>query len=322
MALATVIADGTVANAKTANPKIQGVVYYLNESFRAAKLKLIVTPQVLATDLDGTLIPLDGNAQNVQDLRLIDEQLSLTGMKMLFVTGRHLASIINVMAEKGLPQPDWIIGDVGTSIYRPEISKATSEPNAPATPCAVASNYVLEDEYVEHLQELVGDFGVARLADCLKSIGDLRLQEPEKQTRFKLSYYVDHARSSTAMQLIEQRLGETRAPYSVVASRDPFNDVGLIDLLPHQVTKAYAMDWWAEQQSIDRLAILYAGDSGNDSAVFAAGYRSIVVANAAPEVLHAARAAHAQAGWSNRLFAAPAPATSGLLAGLKHYCSL
>lgn len=276
-------------------------------------------PQVLATDLDGTLIPLDGNAQNVRDLRQIDEQLTLAGMQMLFVTGRHLASIMGVMLKKSLPQPDWIIGDVGTSIYRRALSQATSDSHALAPSPTTVGSYTLDGNYVAHLQELVGDFCVARLADCLQSIDDISLQEPEKQTRFKLSYYVDHDHSTVAMQRIEQRLVETRAPYTVVASRDPFTGDGLIDLLPRQVTKAHAIGWWAEQQSIDRTAILYAGDSGNDAAVFAAGYRSIIVANAAPEVLQAARDAHAQAGWSNRLFAAPTPATSGVLAGLKHY---
>lgn len=277
-------------------------------------------PQVLATDLDGTLIPLDGNAQNVRDLRQIGEHLSQSGMQMLYVTGRHLSSVLGVMTGKRLPQPDWIIGDVGTSIYRREISRESSPFGLPTTSTDTVNSYTLDGKYVEHLQELIGDFSVARLADCLKPIGDLRLQEPEKQTPFKLSYYIDHAVCPAATQQIEQRLVETQAPYTVVASRDPFNGDGLIDFLPRQVTKAYAIAWWAVQQAIDCQAILYAGDSGNDSAVFAAGYRSIIVSNAAPEVLQAAQAAHARSGWTDRLFAAPAPATSGVLAGLKHYC--
>ncbi len=289
-------------------------------SSATTKQKRIVIPKVLATDLDGTLIPLDGNEQNVRDLPKIDEQLSLAGMQMLYVTGRHLASIMGVMLEKNLPQPDWIIGDVGTSIYRREVFNATIDSNVAASPQDAVGTYSLDADYAAHLHGLVREFSVTRLADCLQSIDDLRPQEPEKQTRFKLSYYVDHARSSVASQRIDQRLAETRAPYSVVASRDPFTGDGLIDLLPKQVSKAHAIGWWAEQQSLDRTAILYAGDSGNDSAVFAAGYRSIIVANAAPEVLQAAQAAHAQAGWSNRLFAAPTPATSGVLDGLKHYC--
>ncbi|MEO8268410.1 MAG: HAD-IIB family hydrolase [Aureliella sp.] len=278
-----------------------------------------MTPQVLATDLDGTLIPLDGNAQNVNDLIRISEHLSQCGMQMLYVTGRHLASIQGVMQEMSLPQPDWIIGDVGTSIYRREVPKEAGHYIAPATSSETINSYTLDSSYVSHLHDLVGDFTVDRLAAGLESIGELRRQEPEKQTRFKLSYYVAHVRLSVATQQIEQRVVGMQAPYTVVASRDPFNGDGLIDLLPRKVTKAHAIGWWAEQQSIDRQAILYAGDSGNDSAVFAAGYRSIIVANANSEVLQAAQIAHAKEGWNDRIFAAPAPATSGVLSGLKHY---
>lgn len=282
-----------------------------------------MTPQVLATDLDGTLIPLDGNAQNVDDLPKIGEYLARANMELLFVTGRHLASILAVMPRANLPQPAWIVGDVGTSIYRyiepgsVAIGSAAtaSQQMRPASP----ANYPLVDEYAEHLQSIVGDFGVAQLADQLRPIDGLRAQEEEKQSRFKLSYYVDHDVIAEVVRKVAEHLDESRAPYTLVASRDPFTGDGLVDLLPKRVTKAYAINWWAAHNSIDRRAILYAGDSGNDSAVFAAGYRSIIVANADAAVLAAARAAHAQAGWPDRIFAAPAPATSGVLAGLLHY---
>ncbi len=282
-----------------------------------------MTPQLLASDLDGTLIPLDGNAQNMEDLPKIRQHLMRAGMDLLFVTGRHLASILAVMDRARLPQPAWIIGDVGTSIYRyapAESARADSSPaTSPSTLTASPANYPLVDQYAEHLQSILGGFGVAELADQLRSIGGLRPQEEEKQSQFKLSYYVDHDVIADVARRVTQHLLDSSAPYTMVASRDPFTGDGLIDLLPKRVTKAYAINWWAQENSIDRRAILYAGDSGNDAAVFAAGYRSIIVANADAAVLAAARAAHAQAGWSDRLFAAPAPATSGVLAGLQHY---
>ncbi len=277
-------------------------------------------PQVLATDLDGTLIPLDDNPQNERDLRTICERVSQRGMQILFVTGRHLASVQRVMLAKQLPQPDWIIGDVGTSIYRREEGAAARKCSLPANSAGVVGGYSLDQDYAEHLGELLGDFSVDRLAECLGSIRDLRPQEVEKQTRFKHSYYVDRDRSSAAILQIELRLAEAHAPYTVVASHDPFSGDGLIDLLPRQVTKAYAIGWWSERQAVDRRAILYAGDSGNDSAVFAAGYRSIIVSNASADVLQAAQEAHANAGWKDRIYAASKPATSGVLDGLTHFC--
>jgi hydroxymethylpyrimidine pyrophosphatase-like HAD family hydrolase len=290
----------------------------------------MVTPQVLATDLDGTLIPLAGNAQNARDLRELEELLRRTGMQLLYVTGRHLASITAVMSESQLPQPDWIIGDVGTSIYARKLAGHSdvqgvgvdggeAGSGSTSTPLPSSDGYVLVSEYADHLQALVGEYCVDRLAESLQPVGGLRKQEAQKQSRFKLSYYVDSELLTDTARRVEQRLLDSQAPYSMIASRDPFNGDGLIDLLPRQVTKAYAIGWWAAQHCVAHQSILYAGDSGNDSAVFAAGYLSIVVANAAPEVLQAAQAAHARAGWSDRLFGPPAQATSGVLAGVKHF---
>jgi HAD superfamily hydrolase (TIGR01484 family) len=261
-----------------------------------------VKPQALATDLDGTLLPLDGNEQNLKDLWALRDELEHSRLKLLFVTGRHFASVAQIMHQLPLPTPDWIVGDVGTSIY-----------------VRSSSGYELLPDYASQLDAIIGNFTVAKLADALSCIDGLKRQEDEKQSRFKLSYYVDANLLSACVARVADLLERTAAPYSYVSSVDPFNGVGLLDLLPHQVTKAFALDWWSAHAGYPHPAIIYAGDSGNDSAVFASGYRSIVVSNAASAVLSEAQQAHMRAGWENRLFAASLPATSGVLAGLRYY---
>jgi hydroxymethylpyrimidine pyrophosphatase-like HAD family hydrolase len=272
-----------------------------------------MTPTVLATDLDGTLIPLQDNPRNVRDLRVLDEQLRQAAMQLIFVTGRHLASVSTVMAQAQLPVPDWIIADVGTSIYQ-RVPSPAEQPGSATVPA-----YTLCASYADELGGIIGQFTVGQLMQALAPIDSLRLQEAEKQTPFKLSYYVDHQHLLAAKQQIQRCLDDAAAPYSMVSSVDPFSGDGLIDLLPRDVTKAYGIQWWAAQQGIKRQQILYAGDSGNDAAVFAAGFRSIVVGNAAEDVRHAAAQAHAQAGWSDLLYTSQLPATSGVLAGLRHF---
>ncbi len=272
-----------------------------------------MTPTVLATDLDGTLIPLDGNTRNTSDLRELDQQLRQAAMQLVFVTGRHLSSVVDVMRAARLPIPDWIIADVGTSIYQ-RVTIVDDQPTIAST-----SSYALSAGYAAELQALIGTFTVERLSALLSPITSLRLQEAEKQSRFKLSYYVDRAELREVKQHIAQLLHEAQAPYSTVVSVDPFTDDGLVDLLPRNVTKAYGIEWWGREQSIARSQILYAGDSGNDSAVFAAGFRSIVVGNADNAVLQAATQSHAEAGWIDRLYSAELPATSGVLAGVRHF---
>ena len=73
---------------------------------------------VLATDLDGTLIPLDDCSQNQSDLKCLTEKIRELGFLLVFVTGRHISSVQKAITEFSLPLPDWIICDVGTSIFR------------------------------------------------------------------------------------------------------------------------------------------------------------------------------------------------------------
>lgn len=268
-------------------------------------------PLVLATDLDGTLIPLNNDPRNQQDLRVLEEQLRQASVQLVYVTGRHLASVTEVMQRASLPVPEWIIADVGTAIYQRAEEWPGGDRQEPSfVKCAA---------YAAELQELIHQCSVSDLQKLLAPIDELQLQESEKQSAFKLSYYAASARLTTVQTQIATVLKNSGAPYWIVASVDPFTGVGLVDLLPKHVTKAYGIQWWARWQAIEPERIVYAGDSGNDSAVFAAGFRSIVVGNAAPEVRSAAAAAHARAGWNDRLYAAELPATSGVLAGIRHF---
>ena len=262
-------------------------------------------PKVLATDLDGTLIPLDGNGQNVADLERLSRHLNEHQIQLVFVTGRHLASVLGAIDDYRLPCPQWMICDVGTSIYERD----------------EAGEYQLSSGYTDCLAKIAKDCSPTFLIDALRSVSGLRLQEAEKQGLFKLSFYTKGADLRPIAEQVRALLLSLALPYSVVASTDPFTGDGLIDLLPCEVSKAFAIDWWTKQQGLLATDVLYAGDSGNDSAVFAAGYASIVVANASTDVLDHAQQCHAQRGWSERLYAAPFPATSGVLAGLQHFTS-
>ncbi|QEG43850.1 HAD-IIB family hydrolase [Roseimaritima ulvae] len=260
-------------------------------------------PLVLATDLDGTLIPLDDNPQHRRDLSVLQTELQQRKASLVFVTGRHFESVQQAITQYQLPLPQWIICDVGTSLF----ARQPNDDFAPVT------------AYAQHLQQRIEGTTVERLQQHLAAIDGMRLQESEKQGPFKLSYYADAAGLDGIVEQIEARLQTTAAPYRVIASVDPFNNDGLIDLLPRGVSKAHALEFWSQQQDLDRQAILFAGDSGNDVAALTAGYRSIVVGNAADTVVQQVRQTHQSQGWTDRLYVAKAMATSGVLEGLRHY---
>lgn len=259
--------------------------------------------QVLATDLDGTLIPLDNSPDNQQDLATLRAALESPDRVLVFVTGRHIESVEEAIRTYDLPRPDWIICDVGTTICH------VSEDGT----CAV------HHPYADYLATIVGEYTAAKIRKLLTPIEGLTPQEEEKQGRFKISFYAPADQLRQLVTQVEKIIAQHAAPYCVVDSVDPFNGDGLIDLLPRGVSKAHALDWWCERQGHPRHEIVFAGDSGNDYAALVAGYRTIVVANAAQSLVDAVHQAHQEEAWADRLFLATAKATSGVLQGCRHF---
>ncbi len=258
---------------------------------------------VLATDLDGTLIPLDDNQQNQSDLQTLAAELECSGVMLVYVTGRHFESATRAMDEFRLPLPDWLICDVGTSIFQRQASDV----------------FQPVDSYQQHQDQIVASMPISALWERLKSIDGLRPQEQEKQGRFKLSFYANAAKLAGLVDRVGEQLARANAPYSIIHSVDPFTGDGLIDLLPATVSKAHALAWWAQHTTWRTEAIVFAGDSGNDLAAMSAGYRAIVVGNADRQVAQRALQAHRDAGWKNRLYLARGQATSGVLEGCRWF---
>jgi len=256
----------------------------------------------LATDLDGTLIPLDGNEHNRNDLKQLKHLVARSTFDLMYVTGRHFELVADAIEAHQLPLPGWIICDVGTTLLH------WSE-----------EEFRRVDEYRTQLTSIVEAFPVEQLRESLTGLPQLRLQEPEKQGEFKLSYYCDASDLEQAASKIRDRIAREHAPYSLICSTDPFENVGLLDLLPKRVSKAYALEWWTNFTNHDREQVIFAGDSGNDTAALTAGYRSIVVGNARESVKTEVQTAHEMQGTLDRLYLAKNPATSGVLEGCRHF---
>ncbi len=262
-----------------------------------------INSNVLATDLDGTFIPLEGNEQNSVDLITLTGELKEVDAQLVYITGRHLEYGQQAIDEHDLPIPDWFICDVGTSVYQSNNS----------------GTFQLVREYERHLEQIISTLPIANLRELLLPVDGLRLQEPAKQGPFKLSFYADASRLNALVNEINSLLDKHQGPYSIVSSIDPFNGDGLIDLLPKDVSKAHALTWWAERQNVQKEEIIFAGDSGNDLAAMSAGYRTIVVGNADRKIAQQAYLAHQQAGWHNRIYLAQGPATTGVLEGCRWF---
>jgi HAD superfamily hydrolase (TIGR01484 family) len=253
---------------------------------------------ILVTDLDGTLIPLDGNARNVDDLKLLKQKFAAHGVELVFATGRHLASVEQIIEQQQLPMPSFMIADVGTSIYQRR-----------------KNGYELLTGYAEHLMLLVKGISVGALRQQLADISELTAQEDEKQGLYKLSFYVHQSKIKDSLKQIGTKLTEHGSPYQWIDSIDPFNGDGLIDLVPTGVSKVFAIEWLASYLGWSRTQITYAGDSGNDLAPMKIGYRTIVVGNASSAVRDTVTEHFTTNKWDKRLCLANGHATSGVLEG-------
>lgn len=260
-------------------------------------------PHVLATDLDGTFIPLEDSPQQRSDLQVLGDEIGRRGGTLVFVTGRHRESVADAIDEFALPTPDWIICDVGTTILR-RTGQGEFESVA---------------DWAAHQDEIIQSLPMPALRELLADVSGLRMQEPEKQGPFKLSYYADASRLTEIVARVLSELQNADAPYSIIQSVDPFNGDGLIDLLPAAVSKAAALHWWGEYTETSLEHIVFAGDSGNDLAAFCEGFRAIVVGNADRQIARQAYDAHREAGWSDRLYLAQQEATSGVLEGCRWF---
>ncbi len=270
-----------------------GRLFDFDESVRA---------RVLATDLDGTLIPLPDSQANLQDLRTLGDLLREGDHPLIFATGRSFDSTMEAISSHGLPTPDWIVCDVGSAIYRREDDA-----------------YIAYAPYVSHLRDLVQDFDRARIEQRMATLEGLQLQEAVHQQEFKISFLSPPELLEELVSALEKACREEGLPFSPMGCIDPFDNCGLIDILPIGVNKGYALIWLATHADFDPSEVVFSGDSGNDFAALVCGFRATVVSNASQEVRTRVTGEVDRLGYTERVFYATKAATSGVLEGARHH---
>jgi HAD superfamily hydrolase (TIGR01484 family) len=261
-------------------------------------------PAVLATDLDGTLIPMDGNPHQISALRELKLAVQDASIPLIFATGRHLHSVLEAIKAYHLPIPKWLICDVGTSIFEYSSSDNDFVPFLP---------------YKTHLKKTVGDIHRDTVEQIMRSVNDLHLQAPENQTDFKISYTAPTSSLAQSIEDVNLLLEKNSLPYCCMGSIDPFLNCGLVDILPHGVNKAYSLIWLSTHADFPPDALIYAGDSGNDLAALTSGFRAIIVGNATDALTKSCRHSLQSRGLQDRLYVARGHATSGVLEGCQYF---
>jgi len=258
--------------------------------------------RVLATDLDGTLIPLPEYPQNKEDLLALTDALEASGREIVFATGRHYESVLDAISTYALPEPEWMVCDVGSSIMR-----------------KAHSGYQLFSLYEDHLKCGVGQVGRDEVVRLFLGYTELEPQPEACQRPYKVSYFCQVAEVDTLAHTLNEALTERHLPYRCMGSIDPFENVGLLDIMPQGVSKASALLWLATHADFSPQEVVFSGDSGNDYAALVSGFHSILVGNASEELRTKVKKVMEQKYRSHFLYCAENPATSGVREGCIHY---
>ncbi len=224
--------------------------------------------RLICTDLDRTLISngphrISPNAKQYFEQLVQKEHLTLS-----YVTGRHRNSIEQAIVEYHLPIPNYVVADVGTTIYQVD-----------------SNGWHRWESWSKHLaQEWVG-VDRCELIESLIRIPEVSLQEPEKQAEFKLSFYVPmHLDPVSTSADIESILKRFEVRSNLIWSVDEIACVRLLDVIPARANKLHAIRYLMRECSFNLHNTLFAGDSGNDIDVLESDIPAVLVANASSEM--------------------------------------
>ena len=191
---------------------------------------------------------------------------------------------LKVLRDRNIPQPDVLITSMGTEIYyNPDLTK--------------------DDAWTSHIDHR---WNRQRVSKLLRQLPGLTLQEKEKQSRYKISYFYDSTIAPTVEE-IKSILYQNEQTVNVIFSFGQF-----LDIVPVRASKGYAVRWVAEQWDIPLNRILTAGGSGADEDMMRGNTLSVVVANRHKEEL-SNLADVEPVFFSEKQYAA------GILDGINHY---
>lgn len=208
---------------------------------------------VLATDLDGTFLG-GSEASRVRLYDWIDENRGQVGL--IFVTGRDPGFIRNLTRKGDVPRPDYVVGDVGTTI------------------ASVGSDHLLTpiEELETEISAAWGDAG-SRVQAALHRISGLRLQSTG--FRYRVSYDMDPDRFDSAALDIVAEMGLDAL----------LSDNRFLDVLPKGVSKGPSLLRLLTYLGVPNERCLVAGDTLNDLSMLSLGLPSVAVGNSEPALL-------------------------------------
>lgn len=246
---------------------------------------------ILATDLDGTFL---GGSEVERDAlyRWISSHRQDVGL--IFVTGRDPRFIESLCGEF-VPWPDYVVGDVGTTIAEVVAESGEGGNRGPSGKRLVRPIASLE----EPIAALWND-AAPRVHALLERAPGLKLQDTP--FRHRVSYHFDPVQYDAACEHEVRALG-----HDILISDNRF-----LDVLPKGVSKGPSLRRLLAYLSVREASVLVAGDTLNDLSLFETGLRGVAVSNSEPALVRRLDA------WPNT-FRASLPGAAGIAEAIKHF---
>lgn len=242
--------------------------------------------RLFSSDLDGTLA-----GHRAASRRFADFWNSLdaaTRPLLVYNSGRLVNDMIAFGTEEGLPPADLLIGGVGTMLAAEGMSE-------------------LGREYAGFL---AGSYDADRIAALVAPLPDLERQPERYQHERKSSWFLEEASPERLQDLADafNRNGlQVKIVYS--SNRD-------LDILPANADKGNALIWLCRKLGYGLDEVVVAGDTGNDSDMFALdGVRGILPANARNELRE-------RFAGRDHVFEAAGREADGVIQGLRHWMEI
>jgi len=265
---------------------------------------------LLCSDMDRTILPNGVQDESPQARSVFGLLVKRPEIQLAYVSGRDKRLIQKAIAEYDLPLPNYAVGDVGTTIYE-----------------LTGSNWRPWDAWFEEIAKDWNGLDSEDLSGFLTEFKELTRQEPEKQNRYKLSYYANETVDSRGLvDQIQQRLSRQNLRCRIIWSVDEQRSLGLVDVLPQRASKLHAIRYLMDRKGYLKSRVVFCGDSGNDLNVLTSDIQAVLVRNASDEVRREALESVVKNGRAETLYVAKGNFmgmngnyTAGVLEGLAHF---
>lgn len=217
---------------------------------KISKAKLFII-----SDIDGTLI--DKNSAN--GLNELKHWIETHKDNVVFgvASGRNKDITKEALQKHGLTNVDVMICSAGSEIY-------------------YTKDFVPDRGYESHI-----DYQWKReeLQKALNQFKGIRMQEPDAQWQYKLSYYVDDSFDEDDLADLYKFLDDRKLRVKLLLTENHY-----LDLLPFRAGKGNAVRYLSYKWKVPLENFITAGNSGNDIDMLKGKAKGIVVANYSAEM--------------------------------------